>query len=100
MRINPPVGTGSHGTYCAPGAGGQREELSLGRSGKQADDQVQLCVKRAVMGEALGLVGAQGSSNRPRLLAGRSLKESFLEEALPKLTFERGLEVSQAGVKK
>lgn len=49
--------------------------------------------------ERTGIASAQRSSNQPRLLVGRSLKERF-PEMLPKLIFDRGLEVSQAGVRK
>lgn len=100
MKTNPPVGKGSHSTYCVPGASGPRAKLSLGRGSQRVDDQLQFNMQRAVMWEALGIVGAHRSSNQPRLLVGRNLKESFLEEVLPKLTFERGLDVSQAGARK
>ena len=56
-------------------------------------------MKWAVIEGALGTVGARRSANQPGLGVGRSLKESFLEEVLPKVTFGRGLEVSQAGVR-
>ena len=54
-------------------------------------------MKWAMTRKGLGVASVQTSSNQPRLLLGRSPKESFLEEVLAKLTFERGLDKAEEG---
>lgn len=43
-----------------------------------------------------GTMGTQGSRNQPELPVGKRLKESFLEEVMPELTLERGVEADRA----